>query len=84
MTVPAPQTPAPATKKSTVGIVLAVLSFPMGFIGIAWLALYYLTAGGLPVPAFGFGNIIIGLLLWLPSFPMLIVGIVLIVLARKK
>ncbi len=83
MTAPYQATPAPAGKVSLAGILLAVLSVPVGLLGIAWIVVFYVSQGSLPIAALGTWNLLIGFLLWLPSLMMLIVGIVLIVQARR-
>ena len=83
MTAPCQATPAPAGKVGLAGILLAVLSVPVGLLGIAWIVVFYVSQGSLPIAALGTWNLLIGFLLWLPSLMMLIVGIVLIVQARR-
>jgi hypothetical protein len=84
MTSPHVIQPAQTAPVSVGGIVLALLSVPAGFLGVAWIVVFYLTAGSLPIAALGVWNLLLGLVLWLPSLPMLIAGIVLIVRARHR
>ena len=76
-------TPAPAGKVSLAGTLLAVLSVPVGLLGIAWIVVFYVSQGSLPIAALGTWNLLIGFLLWLPSLMMLIAGIVLLAQARR-
>ncbi|MEU4625794.1 cell division protein CrgA [Actinoplanes sp. NPDC023801] len=87
-TAPAAGRPLPAKASSgmaVAGWVLLVLGL-LGpcLIGVAWLAVYYLSAAAWPVEAWGVGNVAAGLIIILLGLFVVSAAITLIMLSRRK
>jgi len=67
-----------------VGGVLLLLGVVGVVVGLAWIGTFYLTQGRAPIADLGSWNILIGLALFLPAFPVAVAGLVVTLVGLRR
>ncbi|WP_233194154.1 MULTISPECIES: cell division protein CrgA [unclassified Cryobacterium] len=62
------------TGRTVTGAILLVLAILGGFLGFAWIVMFYVSQGTLPIAALGSWNLLGGGFFFVTGIPMLIAG----------
>lgn len=78
-----PAPPAGARRSGAAGVVLIGLGLLGMPLGLGWIVVYYMTQNGLPLPALGGANVLVGLAVLALGVVALIAGIV-VAISRSR
>ena len=70
--------------RTVTGAILLVLAILGGFFGVAWIVMFYVSQGALPIAALGSWNLLGGGFFFVTGMPMLISGILLLVSGSRQ
>ena len=72
------------TGRTVTGAILLVLAILGGFLGFAWIVMFYVSQGTLPIAALGSWNLLGGGFFVVTGIPMLIAGVLLLVSGSRQ